>query len=140
MLRWGDTASLQRNLGAISSRVHGFDDGREFRVIEPEFFGPFDLWGGQWWRIPVCSFHHGDLFHILCNMAAVWFLSPWLERRFGALWMTLFILSASAVSLLPEFLVGNNAIGYSGVICAIFGALWRSNESILSCSRICPIR
>lgn len=124
LLRWGDTASLQRGLGAISSRVHGFDDGREFRVIEPEFFGPFDLWDGQWWRIPACSFHHGDLFHVLCNMVAVWFLSPWLERRFGALWMTLFILSASAVSLLPEFLVGNNAIGYSGVICAIFGALW----------------
>lgn len=121
---WGDSSELQRRLGAVSSRVRVLDDGHEIRVIEPEFFGPLDLWNGEWWRVPACSFHHGDLIHLLCNLSAVWFLSPWLERRFGALWMGLFVLSAAAVSLLPEFLIGNNAIGYSGVICAIFGALW----------------
>ncbi len=124
LLGWGDTSALQRRSGAITAQVWVHNDGREIRVIEPEFFGPIDLWKGQWWRIPICSFHHGDLIHILCNLSAVWFLSPWLERRFGALWMTLFILSASAISLLPEFLAGHEAIGYSGVICAIFGALW----------------
>jgi rhomboid protease GluP len=124
LLGWGRTSELQRRLGAITSQVWVHDDGREVRVVEPEFYGPLDLWKGQWWRIPVCSFHHGDLIHILCNLSAVWFISPWLERRFGTLWMSLFVASAAAISLLPEFLAGHDAIGYSGVICAIFGALW----------------
>lgn len=121
---WGETSELQRKLGTINSLVWVHDDGREIRVIEPEFYGPIDLWKGQWWRIPLCALHHGDLIHLLCNLSAAWVLSPWLERRFGALWMCLFVLAAAPISLLPEFLADHLAIGYSGVICAIFGALW----------------
>lgn len=124
LLGWGETSDLQRRLGAVSAQVWVHDNGREIRVIEPEFFGPIDLWKGEWWRIPACALHHGDVIHLLCNLSAVWVLSPWLERRFGSLWMGLFVVSAAVVSLLPEFLAGHVAIGYSGVICAIFGALW----------------
>jgi hypothetical protein len=35
----------------------------------------------------------------------------------------LFLIASAFVSMFPEYLLGNHAVGYSGVLCAIFGAL-----------------
>lgn len=91
--------------------------------LQRQLFGTFDLWDGQWWRIPLSAFHHANLLHLLMNGAAAWFLGKRLERRWGSLWYTLFLVPAIVIPLLIEFVIGHAALGFSGAICAMLGAL-----------------
>lgn len=110
---WGANMSLQ--LSPIRDEMPG--------PIHRQLHGPFDLWDGQWWRIPLSAFHHGDLFHLLFNCCAAWIVGSRLERRWGSLRYGLFMVPAILFPLLLESLFGNCAIGFSGAICAILGAL-----------------
>jgi membrane associated rhomboid family serine protease len=97
-------------------------------IWHPELYGPFDLWSGEWWRVPVANLHHADWFHLLLNGLFVWSYGAFLERQWGS-WRTLvFSIGAGLVALPSEYLVESYAIGYSGVCCAIYGALWGMRE------------
>ncbi len=94
--------------------------------IEPihrQLQGPFDLWDGQWWRIFINGFHHVNAVHLLMNFSSAWILGRRLERRWGSLRYALFLLPAVFIPLLIEFILGNAAVGFSGAICAMLGAL-----------------
>ncbi len=43
-------------------------------VGEPNLKGPFDLWDGEVWRIPVSTFHHGNFIHLVFNVLGNAFL------------------------------------------------------------------
>ena len=106
----------QRLLGGVSAIVH--------RSGPQLFVGwPVDVWNGQWWRIIVSAFHHGNLLHLALNMWGLWCLGALLESRLNKAWYFLFVLSASAISMLPDHLLGNQAVGISGALFAIFGML-----------------
>ncbi len=92
-------------------------------VGEPQLVGPLDLWDGQYWRIPVSAFHHGNLMHLVMNGLALAYLGRLLEPRMGRLAYLVFYLFAAVISLVPEFLITHTAIGLSGVAYAIFGVL-----------------
>lgn len=119
---------LRRQWGSVEQLSWVTVDEQPPRVIEPSLSGPFDLWDGEWWRIPLSNFHHADLLHLLLNLSAVTFFGTLLERRWGAVRYTLLIAGACLTVLLPEYLAGRNAVGYSGVVCAMFGALWAQRD------------
>jgi rhomboid protease GluP len=117
-VRFGDA---QREWGAVTTlqlfMIRG--DQRE----PTELNGPFDLWDGDWWRIPINAFHHADVVHLLLNGLSTWTLGSRLERRWGSFRFALFLLPSLFVPLLAEFVLGHSALGFSGAICAMFGAL-----------------
>ena len=91
-------------------------------AIGRELQGPFDLWSGEWWRIPASAFHHAHVLHLLLNCAAGWALGRRLEQRWGSFWYLLFLIPAVLIPLLAEVLLGNTPVGFSGAICAMLGA------------------
>lgn len=119
---------LRRQWGSIEALQWVTHDGDHSKVIDANLEGPFDLWDGEWWRIPACNFHHGDFLHLLLNMGFVSYFGTLLERRWGSFKYLALIVGSMFVVLLPEYLSGRIAIGYSGVACAIFGALWAMRQ------------
>lgn len=118
-LRWNDA---QREWGAAVSLQLYSVRGEERVPFDSTLFGPFDVWDGEWWRIPVSAFHHADLLHLLMNMSAAWFFGSRLERQWGSFRYLIFLFPAVLFPILAEFAVGHTAVGFSGAICAIFGA------------------
>ena len=87
-------------------------------------FGPLVGPGGEWWRLLTTGFLHGDQFHLLMNMVALFFLGRMLEPalghvRFLALYFaSLFAGSFGAVLLSPT----EPVVGASTAIFGLFGA------------------
>ncbi|SNT61749.1 Membrane associated serine protease, rhomboid family [Streptosporangium subroseum] len=85
----------------------------------------------EWWRLITGAFLHQSpsggsfaLTHILFNMWALYAIGPELERRLGhARFLTLYMLSALGGSV-AIYLFGNVAVGASGAIFGMFGALF----------------
>lgn len=99
----------------------------------PEIMGFFDLWRGEWWRITLSAFHHGNLLHLLCNAIAMWLLADMLEPNMPRMRYIAFCLLAATFSLLPELALGIPVVGLSGMITAMFGLLLvmrRHNDDI----------
>ena len=118
-MRYGDA---QRQWGAaVSLAYSSYDNAPD--AVRRQLKGPFDLWSGEWWRIPVSAFHHGDLVHLLLNCSAAWMLGRRLEQRWGSLRYGLFLGPAIIIPMVAETLTGNMAVGFSGAICAMLGAL-----------------
>lgn len=115
--------SLQRSTGAVVTLTWVLKDARVADVVDAQMYGYFDVWNGDWWRVPASAFHHVGLAHLLCNMLANVYQGRWLETRWGSWRYALFIGGASLVSMIPEYLLEQAVHGYSGVLCAIFGAL-----------------
>lgn len=118
-MRFGDA---QRQWGAAMILVVPVQDEPP-EAIHRQLRGPFDVWSGEWWRIPVSAFHHADTVHLLLNCVAAWILGRRLERRWGSLRFAVFLLPAVLIPMLLELLAGNAAVGFSGAICAMLGAL-----------------
>lgn len=88
---------------------------------------------GQWWRIFTPAFLHGDPFHLLMNMFALFSLGSLVERLEGTkryAWLTLLLAVGSHLpqGLLQENIFGirglsgsPNFVGISGVIMGLFG-------------------
>lgn len=99
----------------------------------PEVSGFFDLWRGEWWRITISAFHHGNLMHLLCNAVALWVLADMLEPKLTRMRYLAFCLLGATFSLIPELILGIGVIGLSGLAYAMFGLLLvlrRHDESV----------
>lgn len=93
------------------------------RTDHPEVHGFFQLWEGQWWRLPVSALHHADLLHLCSNAVMFWIFGGMLEPKLGRVRYLFFLLSALMVSLMPEAFVEKQAVGISGLVYAMFGLL-----------------
>ncbi|MBG0827038.1 rhomboid family intramembrane serine protease [Planomonospora sp. ID67723] len=87
-------------------------------------------YGGEWWRLLTGAFLHAPLgssfsiTHILFNMWALYTIGPELERRLGSTrFLALYLLSAFGGSV-AVYLFGIAAVGASGAIYGMFGALF----------------
>lgn len=112
---------IGRKLGMVTERVTVI-----FRTIPeeiPQSNAPYDLWDGELWRVLASGFHHGGIIHLLFNVLSLAYLGSILEQKLGRLQFFLFFVFATYASMLAEFLVGHYAIGISGGIYAVFGAL-----------------
>jgi rhomboid protease GluP len=96
--------------------------GQQFNTT-PELHGPLALWNGQWWRVPVSPFHHGNWVHLILNVLSIWYLGSLLEPKLRKPTYLACLLLGTTVSVLPDFLVENYVIGLSGGACAMFGML-----------------
>lgn len=105
-----------------------YRDGRA-EVWHDDLYGPFDVWDGEWWRVPLSSLHHAGLLHLFLNSLFLAVYGPLLERTWGHLRYGVFLIAAAAISMLPEYLLQHEALGFSGACCAIYGALWAMRES-----------
>lgn len=97
--------------------------GPRMLFVERDLRGPISLWEGQWWRVPVCAFHHIGFSHLLINGMSAVFLGALLERYWGSRRMLLFLPFAATIPMLCELLLGNYVLGFSGIISAWFGVL-----------------
>ncbi|GII56160.1 rhomboid family intramembrane serine protease [Planotetraspora thailandica] len=90
----------------------------EFAVSAPY------IYFGEWWRLITGAFLHSGTFHILFNMWALYAVGPEIERRLGSLrFGALYLLSALGGSV-AIYLFGTAAVGASGAIYGLFGALF----------------
>lgn len=82
---------------------------------------------GEWWRLVTGAFLHApppSVWHIFFNMWALYAIGPGLERLLGSLrFAALYLLSAFGGSV-AVYLFGMAAVGASGAIYGLFGALF----------------
>lgn len=116
-------AEAQRFLGAIETReLIDTGDGMR-RSTASQLRGPFDVWDGGFWRIPMSSFHHANLIHLLFNMTTGWYVGKRLEQFWGRTRFAAFIIPAIFLPIMAELAIGRAVIGFSGVVSALLGAL-----------------
>ena len=119
-VRFGDA---QREWGAVTTLQVFAIRGDRREAVDPDLNGPFDLWDGESWRIPINAFHHANAVHLLMNCLAAWSLGSRLERRWGSFRFAQFLAPSIFLPILSELVTGNVGVGFSGAICAMFGAL-----------------
>lgn len=84
---------------------------------------------GELWRLFSPIFLHGDIFHLLFNMAWLYILGKQLEFQLKPVRYILFILIAAAFTNTAQYLIsGPNFIGFSGVICAMLSFIWQRQK------------
>ncbi len=98
--------------------------------IDAWFLNTFCTYGpliriGQWYRLITGAFLHGNLFHLLFNMYALYILGSQLESFMGRWrYFVIYFFSILTASLLSITFSGNGAsIGASGAIFGLMGAL-----------------
>jgi membrane associated rhomboid family serine protease len=88
-------------------------------------YNPAILVYGQWWRLFTGMFLHNDIIHIAMNMLSLFFVGRTVEMLYGPIrYLAIYLLSGLAGALTYLFMVpGGAAVGASGAIFGIFGAL-----------------
>lgn len=89
----------------------------------PDINGMFMLWEGEWWRLTISAFHHGNLVHLIMNVLAFWMFADLLEPKLGKFRYLVFCVAAATFSILPETALNQNAVGISGMVFAQFGLI-----------------
>ena len=111
-----------RRFGAVT-QLMVVRDGEQPTDLDSILHGPFDLWEGEWWRMPLSAFHHAHIVHLGFNVLAFVGLGLMLERRMRWWTYALFFVMACTVSVLPEYLLEHQVVGISGGIAGVFGYL-----------------
>ena len=84
---------------------------------------------GELWRLFSPIFLHGDIFHLLFNMAWLYILGKQMEFQLKPVRYILFILITAAFTNTAQYLMsGPNFIGFSGVICAMLAFIWERQK------------
>jgi len=98
------------------------------------FYGPAVSRQNQWYRFFSCGLIHADWSHLIFNMLSLYFLGPYVEQGFEALfgplgrWLfVLLYVTALAVSLLPTYNKHKDnyyyrSLGASGAVSAVIFA------------------
>lgn len=126
VLQWKDRTNVfeaRRKLGAVSSLVLFLEYPEDGSRKKLELHGQFELWDGQFWRMIATGYHHGGVFHLLCNGLGLIWLGSLLEPVMKKWSYALFIISATFVSILPEIYLEHDVVGISGGLCGMFGLL-----------------
>jgi GlpG protein len=80
---------------------------------------------GEVWRLYTPVLLHGNLLHILFNMAWVWFLGRQIEQRLGVFRYLVFSLIVGIIANVGQYLIsGPEFLGYSGIVMGMVGFIW----------------
>lgn len=111
----------------------------EFKGFVPELalvgHGFDDIRRGQVWRLITPIFLHLDVWHLVCNMAALRYFGGLIELRRGTLRLLILVLVSAIASNVGECLIelqSRDVVafgGMSGVGYALFGYLWMKGWS-----------
>jgi rhomboid protease GluP len=84
-----------------------------------------DIRDGEYYRLLTSTFLHGDFFHLLFNMYALWSIGPTVLTIFQPLgFMLIYLLSGISGSLASYLFNPTPSIGASGAIFGLIGALF----------------
>ena len=115
--------TVQRNWGAVRQlELVEFHDGVRQASLT-ELRGPFDVWDGSWWRIPLTPFHHSSLLHLVVVVVPLIYLGQFLEAYWGSFRLLIFVIPGLILPVLGELAFGYAHSGMSGVACAMLGAV-----------------
>ena len=80
--------------------------------------------GGEYWRLLTVVLVHGSLIHLLFNMYALWIIGPIVEALYGpSRYLGIYLLCAAAGSAASYATSPSPAVGASGAVFGLFGAL-----------------
>jgi membrane associated rhomboid family serine protease len=79
---------------------------------------------GEVWRLITSIFPHGDILHLVFNIYWLWVFGTLVERMYGRLRTTAFIVLFALGSSSFQFAFSRGGIGLSGVGYGLFGLLW----------------
>ncbi|MDD6795108.1 MAG: rhomboid family intramembrane serine protease [Clostridiaceae bacterium] len=87
-------------------------------------YGPL-IKNGQIWRLLTCTFLHGGLMHIACNMYSLYIIGPQIQMTYGKIkYIILYFICGISSSLLSYIVSPNTiSVGASGAIFGLMGAL-----------------
>ena len=77
---------------------------------------------GAWWQFLTHAFLHGNLFHLMVNMVALWFTGPILEELLGAgRYLLLYVVAALTGGVLQTYSSTESIdlVGASGAVCGL---------------------
>jgi membrane associated rhomboid family serine protease len=77
---------------------------------------------GSWWQFLTHAFLHGNLFHLMVNMMALWFTGPILEELLGAWrYILLYVVAALTGGILQTYSFSQSVdlVGASGAVCGL---------------------
>ena len=80
------------------------------------------LMDGNGWQLVTHAFLHGNLFHLMVNMVALWFTGPLLEELLGGLRYLLLYFGGIVAGGLLQTLASPDSVdlvGASGAVCAL---------------------
>lgn len=79
---------------------------------------------GEYWRFLTCTFLHGNLFHLLLNLTALYIFGLELESIFGTIrFLLVYLISSWGASLSSYAFSSGVAIGASGAVFGIIGGI-----------------
>ena len=80
---------------------------------------------GEVWRLFTPVLLHGNLLHILFNMAWVWVLGRQIEQRIGIFRYLIFTLIIGVIANVFQYIAsGPEFLGYSGIVMGMVGFIW----------------
>ena len=101
------------------------DPNRRAMFTTRMLFAPSAIWAGEVWRLFTPIFVHGDHFHLLFNLMAMYAFGLRVESRLGTLRFCGLVLCVTLASNFAQFYFsGSNFVGMSGVNYGLFGYAW----------------
>jgi membrane associated rhomboid family serine protease len=101
---------------------------------------------GRWWQLITHAFLHGNIWHLLFNMAGLWFAGRIVERVMGtARFLGLYMACAIAGGLAQVLLEGGRSLllGASGAVCGVilaFATIFPEAQIVLLLFFVIPLR
>jgi len=101
---------------------------------------------GRWWQLLTHAFLHGNIWHLLFNMAGLWFAGRIVERVMGTgRFLALYIACAVAGGLAQLLLEGGSSLllGASGAVCGVilaFATIFPEAQIVMLLFFVVPLR
>lgn len=101
---------------------------------------------GRWWQLITHAFLHGNIWHLLFNMAGLWFAGRIVERVMGTpRFLGLYMACAIAGGLAQVLLEGGRSLllGASGAVCGVilaFATIFPEAQIVLLLFFVIPLR
>jgi rhomboid protease GluP len=81
-------------------------------------------YGGEYWRLLTVALVHGSIIHLGFNMYALWIIGPIVEALYGPRrFLAIYLICVAAGSVASYATSANPAVGASGGVFGLFGAL-----------------
>lgn len=93
------------------------------------YYPPGAEWEGKYWGLVTSVFVHLEIWHLGFNLYWLWVLGGRLEKAIGIVkWLGFFLIAAIVSSGIQLAVSSVTGIGASGVVYAIFGFMWFSQN------------
>lgn len=116
------------------------------RLLELYALSSAGIEEGRWWQLLTHAFLHGSIWHLLFNMAGLWFAGRIVERVMGTgRFLALYIACAVAGGLAQLLLDGGSSLllGASGAVCGVilaFATIFPEAQIVMLLFFVIPLR